>query len=366
MSVSQDERLMARALDEARRGRPSPNPHVGAVVASPAGEVLAVGHHARAGDAHAEVAAIQAAPRTEGQVLYVTMTPCNHHGRTPPCTDAVIAAGFAKVVVGATDPAPHVPGAVEKLRAAGIEVVTEVLSGECRALIADFEKHITTGLPHVTLKAAVTLDGRMAARTGDSKWITGLEARTEAHRMRDRADAVLVGVGTVLADDPQLNVRHVEGRDPIRVVLDAGLRTPADAKILGQGGATWILHGPGAPAERRAALAEAGAELLELPAVEGAVALDAALKALGEREVVRLLVEGGPTVHHALLSGGFADRVAVFVAPRILGDSRAPSFASADVPRATMAEAWGLERVRSRPLGVDILIEGELPAREER
>lgn len=351
-----DEELMARAIEEARRGRPSPNPHVGAIVASASGTILGRGHHERAGEAHAEVAAIANATETRGHTLFVTMEPCNHHGRTPPCTEAVIEAGFARVVLGARDPAPHVPGSVERIRDAGIEVTLGVLEKECDALIADFAKHIRTGLPYVTLKAAVTLDGKMATRTGDSKWITGEEARAEAHRMRDQSDAVLVGVGTVLADDPALTVRHVEGVDPLRVVLDATLRTPVDAKLAGAG--TIVMHASGADPKRAEALRARGCELIE---VAGSDALDlgAVLQTLGARDVVRLLVEGGPTLHAALLEGGHADHAAIFVAPKIVGDASAPAFAGGRGVDA-IADAWALRDPKTRQLGVDVLIEGAL------
>lgn len=354
--MKDDERLMRLAVEAARRGRPSPNPHVGAVVATAAGEVLGVGHHERAGAAHAEVAAIQAAGETRGHTLFVTMEPCNHHGRTPPCTDAILTAGLARVVIGARDPAPHVPGAVDKLRAAGLQVDVGVLEDECRELIADFTKHIQTGLPWVVLKAAVTLDGRMATRTGDSKWITGPEARRRAHLMRDRCDAVLVGVGTVLADDPELTVRHVEGVDPLRVVLDTHLRTPADAKLARPG--TVIAHGPEAPAERRAALEARGVELLPIEAAPR-VDLPAVLRALGARDVVRLLVEGGPAVHAALLGADLADEAAVFVAPKIVGDAQAKSLA-AGRGADTIATAWELRSPRIEACGPDVLIRGLL------
>lgn len=359
--AARDARLMALAIDAARRGRPSPNPHVGAVISDDEGQVIASGHHERAGMAHAEVDAIAKADRTEGMTLHVTLEPCNHHGRTGPCTEAVIAAGFRRVVIGSLDPAPHVPGAVDRLRAAGIEVRHGVLERDCKALVADFAKHIKTKLPYVVLKSAVTLDGRMATRTGDSKWITGEAARTEAHRLRDRADGVLVGIGTVLADDPQLNVRHVPGVDPVRIVLDRALRTPHTAKVLtASGGECWILHGSSAPQERRDALREAGALLLEIAeGSDGRLVMEDALRALGEREIVRLLVEGGPQVHGTLLDGGLADRAEIFVAPRVLGDGAAPGMA---MGRGSdrMAGAWQIDDPVVRRLGDDVWISGEL------
>ncbi|MCZ7687102.1 MAG: bifunctional diaminohydroxyphosphoribosylaminopyrimidine deaminase/5-amino-6-(5-phosphoribosylamino)uracil reductase RibD [Sandaracinaceae bacterium] len=241
------------------------------------------------------MAALRAAgERARGSTLYCTLEPCNHFGRTPPCTDAILEAGVRRVVIGAADPAPHVPGAIVKLVNAGVSVVVGVREPECKALIADFARHITRGLPYVVLKAAVTLDGRIAARTGDSRWITGERARREAHRMRDRADAVLVGVGTVLADDPALTVRHVRGRDPLRVVLDTRLRTPPSAAMLRSGSAapTVVVHGAAAGAPERRALEQAGAELLEVPLAGERLDLEAALRALAARDVVRVLAEG--------------------------------------------------------------------------
>ena len=365
--AARDARLMALAIDAARRGRPSPNPHVGAVISDPEGRVIATGHHERAGLAHAEVDAIARADRTRGMTLHVTLEPCNHHGRTGPCTEAILAAGFRRVVVGARDPAPHVPGAIDRLRANGVEVHHGVLRRECEELVADFAKHIRTKIPYVVLKAAVTLDGRMATRTGDSKWITGELARTEAHRLRDRADGVLVGVGTVLADDPQLNVRHVPGVDPVRIVLDRRLRTPHTAKVLtAAGGECWILHGSSAPAERRAILRDAGATLLEVPESgsddEPMLVMEDVLRALGEREIVRLLVEGGPRVHGTILDRGLADRAEIFVAPRIVGDREAMGLAEGR-GSTRMAEAWRIDEPSVRRLGDDIWVSGEL-ARE--
>lgn len=357
-----DARFMARAIKEAKRGRPSPNPHVGAVIAQ--GEVLvAVGHHARAGEDHAEVAALkQAGDSARGATLYCTLEPCNHFGRTPPCTDAIIGAGVARVVVGCADPKPHVPGAIAKLEGAGLEVVVGVREAECRALIADFERHISLGLPYATLKAAVTLDGRIAARTGDSRWITGKAARREAHRMRDRADAVLVGVGTVLADDPALTVRHVRGRDPMRVVLDSHLRTSVSSKVVaaGSSGPTLIVHGPEAPMEPRERLASAGARLWEAPLDgDGRLDLEATLRELARRDVVRLLVEGGARVHGSLLRLGLISRAAIFVAPRILGDAEAIPLADAG-PLSRIADGWRLAAPEVRRLGDDLLVEGAL------
>lgn len=361
MSQADDAVMMDLALRAAKRGRPSPNPHVGAVVVRD-GRVIGVGHHERAGQAHAEVAALAAATEpVEGATLYVTFEPCNHHGRTPPCTEAILSAGIARVVIGYRDPAPHVPGAIERLRANGVEVVVGVREDSAREMVADFEKHITTGLPLVTLKAAVTLDGKMATRTSDSKWITGEKARKRAHQMRGRSDAILVGVGTVLADDPALTVRHVRGENPLRVVLDSALRTPNDAQLVTRlaEARTLIYHAPDADPARIEALRDAGVDLAVVERSQRGLDLVAVLLDLGRRKVLRVLVEGGPYVHGAMLDENLADRLAVFIAPKVLGDARAPGFAAGQgVP--SIDACHRAEGGRWLRLGDDMLFEGSL------
>lgn len=362
-NTATDRRMMSLALRNGARGRPSPNPHVGAVVAL--GErVISVGHHPKAGLAHAEVVALaKAGEEARGATLYVTFEPCNHHGRTGPCTDAIIAAGIARVVIGVRDPLPHVPGASDKLRAAGIEVEIGVEETKAAALVADFAQHITTGVPFVRMKAAMTLDGYIATRTHDSKWITGPLARKQAHRMRDQSDAVMVGVGTVLADDPELNVRDVGGRDPVRVVLDTHLRTPPDAKIITHGSRspTWILHGPGVVAERARALSRKGVELIEVPTNTAGTRIDAraALLALGKRDIVRVLVEGGGQLHGSLLDQRLVRRASIFVAPILLGDEKAVRMVAGEgVTR--IADALRLANQTVKRIGPDLLIEGDV------
>ncbi len=364
MSVPSDEdvRWMRRALREARKGRPSPNPHVGAVLVK-AGRLLAVGHHARAGRAHAEVVALRrAGEAARGATLYVTFEPCNHWGRTGPCTEAIERAGVARVVVGCRDPAPHVPGAVERLRRRGIEVDVGILQQEARRLVDDFVRHFTQGMPHVVLKAAVTLDGRIAARGGASRWITGEMARRRAHALRARADAVLVGVGTVIADDPRLTVRRVRGTSPVRIVLDTHLRVPLDAALVrtARQVPTWIVHGPEPDAERCSMLHEAGVELIEVPlGSDGRLDPVAALRAVAERDVVRLLVEGGARVHGTLLREGLVQEAALFVAPVLFGDPEALPVAFGP-PLLDPAQGWRIEPLRIQRLGRDVLFEGPL------
>jgi diaminohydroxyphosphoribosylaminopyrimidine deaminase/5-amino-6-(5-phosphoribosylamino)uracil reductase len=294
----------------------------------------------------------------------VTFEPCNHHGRTGPCTEAILKAGVARVVVGCPDPAPHVAGSSARLRRAGVVVDLSARVREAERLSADFAVFMLEKRPHVTLKAALTLDGRLAARSGDSKWITSEAARREAHRLRAYADAVLVGVGTVLADDPELTVRLVAGPNPLRVVLDGALRTPPDSKLAraSADARTLIFHAPNAPARRRRALEQRGVELFELaPDRSGRLPLRAVLRELARRDVVRLLVEGGSQVHGAFLDAGLADRAALFLAPRILGDAAALPFATGRA-RQHIGDALTLDSPRVRRVGPDILVEGELPS----
>lgn len=360
-----DRKMMRLALRHGAHGRPSPNPHVGAVLAKD-GKIIATGYHAKAGQAHAEVVAIEkAGEATRGATLYVTFEPCNHVGRTGPCTDAILRAGIARVVVGARDPAPHVPGAIKKLSDSGVKVDVGVEVESATELVADFAQHITTGMPFVRLKAAMTLDGSIATRTRDSKWITSIESRRLAHRMRDASDAILVGVGTVLADDPALTVREVRGRDPIRVVLDTNLRTPPDAKVVRHGSKspTWIVHGPDTPAWKRAALQAPNVELIEVPIGASHSHLDIvlALRELGQRGVVRLLAEGGGQLHGALLDAGVVRRASLFVAPLLLGDQNAVRVLAGS-GKSLIREAWRVEHETVRKVGVDLLIEGHVVA----
>lgn len=357
-----DRRMMQRALREGLKGSPSPNPHVGAVIARGA-RLVSVGHHARVGGPHAEIVAMaRAGKRARGATLYVTLEPCNHQGRTGPCAEAVVCAGIRRVVIGCKDPSTHARGSLACLRKAGIQVVLGVEAAAAEALVRDFAKVTRRGLPLVTLKAAVTLDGRIAARGGDSRWITSKVARREAHRMRSRVDAVLVGIGTVLADDPELTVRLVRGPQPLRVVLDRRLRTPPRAKLARTSATrrTLIVHGPRVPARRRRALQARGVELLEVPlGADGRLRLRAVLRELARRDVVRLLVEGGAQVHGAFLDAGLADRAAVFVAPRIVGDAHAIPLAAGHGAQRIGA-AWRMAHAEVRTFGGDVLVEGDL------
>ncbi len=360
---ARDVEMMRLCLRLARRGagRTSPNPMVGAAVAR-GGRVLATGWHRRAGAPHAEITALAAlAGRARGATLYVNLEPCAHQGRTPPCVDAIVAAGIARVVVGMIDPNPRVRGrGIRKLRARGVRVDVGVLREECRALNEAFVCAMTRGRPLVTLKSAITLDGRIATRTGDARWITSLPARREAHRLRAMHDAILVGAKTVLHDDPSLDVRHVRGRQPVRVVLDGRLRIPPDARLLRDGGApVWIATTASCNRKRAARLAASGAEVLRLPGRGGRVAIAALLRALRARGILSLLVEGGGETHASFVEARLVDRVVAFVAPILLGGRDAVPMVGGLGP-ARISDALRLSPAIVRHVGVDFIVDARL------
>ena len=352
------ELFMRAALREAAKGlgRTSPNPAVGAVIVRN-GRVVARGHHARAGGPHAEVVALRAAgARARGADLYTTLEPCDHFGRTPPCSRAILDAGVKRVFVGSSDPNPLVNGkGLARLRAAGVQVVPDVLREECDDLNAQWFRYIRDRRPYVTLKAAVTLDGRIATRTGDSRWVTGEEARRWVHRLRDRVDAVLVGSGTARADDPRLTTRLPggRGRDPLRVVLDTDLSLPAGLKLFHARSAARTLVAHASARSRRLGK---GVELLRCRRGEGGVDLADLLAKLAARGVTHLLVEGGARVHARFLEEELVDRVAIFVAPKLVGADGVPLLAGSGPAR--MADALHLEDVSVASLGEDVLVQG--------
>ena len=362
--MAQVTRPMRRALALARRGlgTTSPNPSVGAVVVRD-GVRLGEGHTLPPGQSHAEVVALrQAGSLAAGAALYTTMEPCCIQGRTPPCTKAILAARIGEVHVAARDPNPMIDGrGIGDLRAAGVRVVTGDGEREAVELYRAFAKHIRTGLPHVTAKFAMSLDGKIATYTGESRWITGPRSRRQVHEMRRRCDAIMVGVNTVLRDDPQLTARDRAGRafarQPLRVVVDSNAGTPPAARMLEEPGSTLIAVA-GAEESRLDALSAAGAEVLELPAAaEGGIDLGALLEALGKRGVVDLLVEGGERVLGSLFDAGLVDRVASFIAPRVIGGTSSPTPVGgrgAD----SMSRVLNLRNVRVRRLDEDILVVG--------
>jgi diaminohydroxyphosphoribosylaminopyrimidine deaminase/5-amino-6-(5-phosphoribosylamino)uracil reductase len=339
---------MARALALAARaaGRTAPNPMVGAVLVQ-GDTVVGEGWHQRAGAPHAEAVALaQAGPRARGATLYVNLEPCSHWGRTPPCADALIAAGVRRVVAAMEDPDPRVSGrGLARLRAAGVAVEVGVRSEEALRLNRWYVTSRRLGRPRVLLKWAMTLDGAVAAHGGDARWVSGEAARREAHRLRDALDAVLVGSGTVLADDPALTVRLVPGRDPLRVVADRRARIPPRARVL----PALVLVGAEAPAERVEALRAAGAE------VEVADGPAAILAVLHRRGCLGVLLEGGPRLAGAFWQAGLVDEVAVALAPRILGGGLAPLPGPGP---ARMASAIDLKDFEARGLDGDLWLTG--------
>jgi diaminohydroxyphosphoribosylaminopyrimidine deaminase/5-amino-6-(5-phosphoribosylamino)uracil reductase len=349
-----DDTYMRLALTLARRGEgtTSPNPMVGALVVRD-GAVIGQGFHERAGGPHAEVGALDGAgDRAAGATLYVTLEPCSHHGRTPPCADLVLARGVCRVVCAMPDPDPRVSGrGIERLRGAGVEVTVGVLEAEARRLNAFYVKHRATGLPFVILKLAQSLDGRIATASGDSRWITGEAARGRAHLLRSRVDAVLVGVGTVIADDPLLTVRGVAGRDPARIVVDSALRTPASARLFGPGRAI-VATTEAADESRAQRLRERGAEVWRLPSAGGRVDLRALMAELGRQGFLSVMIEGGAAVAASALRGGLVDRAQVFIAPRVIG---AGLGAVGDLGIEKVSEGLRLTDVEVERVGDDLL-----------
>jgi diaminohydroxyphosphoribosylaminopyrimidine deaminase/5-amino-6-(5-phosphoribosylamino)uracil reductase len=357
--VSPDAGFMRLALRLARRGfgRTSPNPMVGAVIVRD-GVVIGQGWHHRAGEPHAEIEAILAAnSSTKGATLFVTLEPCCTHGRTPPCTDAIVAAGIRRVVAAAVDPNPaHRGKGFEVLRQAGIEVCPGLLSNEAAELNEAFNHWIVSRTPFVTVKAAMSLDGKIATVHGESKWITGDTARRFGMRLRAGADAILVGVNTIVQDNPSLTARVAgfSGKRLRRIVLDPHARTPAKAKVVSDAALTTIVVGKSAPRGRVEALA-ARARVLKAPSRNGVFDLRWLMRTLGEENVTNLLVEGGGETNASFLSAGLAQRVAFFYAPMVLGGAKAPKGVGGKGV-ARVREGIRLRDESWRRVGTDLLL----------
>jgi diaminohydroxyphosphoribosylaminopyrimidine deaminase / 5-amino-6-(5-phosphoribosylamino)uracil reductase len=349
-----DARHMARALELAERGwgAASPNPMVGAVLVRD-GKVVGEGWYRGpgAGHPHAEVNALSmAGDAARGATLYCTLEPCDHVGHTPPCSRALIAAGIARAVVAAGDPNPIVDGrGVARLRDAGIEVARGPLTDEARRLNEAFEHAVTTGRPLVTLKMAATLDGKVAARDGSSRWITGEAARADVHRLRAGADAIVIGAGTALADDPSLTVRHgaYAGLPVPRVIVDAAGSVPATGRAFDDSAPTIVATTERSNSERRGEWLRAGAEVLVLDESDGGVALEELLSTLGKRDVQGVLVEGGPTLAWSAVAGGLVHKLVLYLAPVLAGGSAAPGILGG----AGFAPIGSAEQVRIDEVG---------------
>ncbi len=354
-----DPEMMDLALDLARLNRPSPNPRVGAVVVSK-GKIIGRGSHERQGAPHAEVVALMdAGEAARGGDLYVTLEPCCHHGNTGPCVEEILRAGISRVAVGIVDPDSRVRGnGIRLLEQAGVEVTVGMQRARCEDLLAGYTTHRTKGRPLVTLKAAITLDGYIATPTGDSKWISCEQSRTRAHEMRAEADAVLVGIETVLADDPALTVRHCEGENPLRIVLDSTLRTPIDSKLVTSAKDTPLLiaHTSDSSEQIDKYKDIDGVNLYRSKsAQDGRVDIFDLAQELGRRGILSLLVEGGGVIHGAFAKAGVADRAALFVASKILGAGR-PWISYSGT--TSISEGLHLKDMEAHPINTDLLITG--------
>lgn len=364
---SAHEKFMQEALSLAIKGQGfvSPNPMVGAVVLK-AGKVVGRGWHKKYGGPHAEVFALRdAGEKAKGSALYCTLEPCNHTGKTPPCVQAILKAGISTVFIGALDPNPTAAGGVKALRAAGVKVVTGICEWDCERLNAPFFKSIKTGLPFVSLKWAMSADGKIATASGDSKWITGKEARAFGHVLRARHDAVLVGIATLLKDGSQLTVRNasgnVSGPQPRRVILDGSARTPLNAPLWDakNGGQVIVITCTGAPVSQVKSLQERGAEVIELDPVDDRLPTEEVLRALAKLRIQSVLVEGGSRVLGSFIDARLGDRAYVFIAPRIIG-GRDSVTAVAGAGAGEVSKGLELVNREIHILGQDVLISGAL------
>jgi diaminohydroxyphosphoribosylaminopyrimidine deaminase/5-amino-6-(5-phosphoribosylamino)uracil reductase len=368
---SQDLRFMRAALRLAAkgRGRTSPNPMVGAIVVNH-GRIVGQGYHVQAGQPHAEVIALKrAGNRARGATLYITLEPCCHlNKRTPPCVPAIVRSGARRVVIAQHDPNPLVNGRGDSaLRRAGISVTVGVARREAEALNEAYRHWVRTKRPYVILKAGMTLDGQIATSSGKAKWITSRLSRRESHRLRAEVDAVLVGVGTVLSDNPSLTARvgsqltRLAEKQPLRVVVDTRLRTPLNAKVLRSVtvARTLVATTKAAPSVQRLALQRRGIEVVTLPALQGRVSLPALMRELGKRGVTALLLEGGAEINAAMLKAKLVQQVRLYIAPALMGGTDATGMIGGKSPRR-LAAMLKLKNVHTRVLGGDLVVEGDL------
>lgn len=370
-----EEKYMRRAIELAKKGsgHVNPNPLVGAVIVRD-GEIIGEGYHECYGQLHAERNAIANAKKRgnslEGGTIYVTLEPCCHYGKTPPCTEAIIEEKIARVVVGSDDPNPLVSGkGFQMLREKGIEVIPHFLKEECDAMNYVFFHYIRTGTPYVAMKYAMTMDGKIACYTGDSKWVTGEESRAHVQTLRNHYKGIMAGIGTVLADDPMLNCRIEGGRDPIRIIADSHLRIPMDSQLVRTAGQQPLIVAclPDADEEKAAQLQEKGVEVLRIPGVTTAditeeqkevISLPVLMKELGARKIDGILLEGGGQLNESALQAGIVDRIYCYIAPKIFGGAQAKTPVEGQgLTRAV--DAWQFKRIGMQEFGQDILLEYE-------
>jgi diaminohydroxyphosphoribosylaminopyrimidine deaminase/5-amino-6-(5-phosphoribosylamino)uracil reductase len=343
-SNNDDDGFMARALElaEKHRGHTSPNPIVGCVIVK-GGKILAEGAHKGPGEPHAEIVALaRLGGRAPGATMYTTLEPCMHHGRTPPCAPAVIAAGITRCVVGSEDPIPGHAGGMKALRRAKVRVARALIA-ECDASNRGFLTWARHRRPAFTLKAAITLDGKIATVEGESQWITGREARADGHRLRAEHDAILVGIGTVLADNPRLTARMAGRKNPVRVVVDSELRISSRARVLAKGARRIIATTDAATVQKERALTRTGAEVWRFPVRSGGVPLDHLARALAEQGITSVLVEGGGQIHASMMHARLADELVLYFAPKVVGGP-APSWVGG-AGIGALAEAHGFQFV---------------------
>ncbi len=362
---------MWSALDLARqgRGKTSPNPMVGAVLVRD-GEVVGTGFHEKAGGPHAEILALkEAGEKARGATLYANLEPCSHQGRTPPCVDAIIQAGIKRVVVAMADPNPLVSGAgIHRLREAGIKVRMGVLEEKARRLNEVFLKYITTKTPFLAVKMAMTLDGKIATKNGKSRWITGPKARQFVHRLRSSVDGIVVGINTLLKDDPLLNVRlgGENNKNPARIIVDSTGALPLESRVVKSATdiKTILVTTELAPDNKLKSLKSTGVETIVLPAKDGHVDLQAMMRVLGEREISFLVAEGGGILNYSFLSENLIDKIYFFIAPLLIGGKDAPTPLEGEGV-AELVDAWKVENIEMKQLDQDLLIIG-YPVRGER
>jgi diaminohydroxyphosphoribosylaminopyrimidine deaminase/5-amino-6-(5-phosphoribosylamino)uracil reductase len=358
-----DERYMRLAMRLAFRGagRTRPNPMVGAVLVR-AGKIVATGYHERAGGDHAEIIALKRAGRkARGATLYINLEPCSHYGRTPPCAPVLVQAGIRRVVAGMVDPNPSVSGrGLRQLRQAGIQVRVGLLQTECCRLNEAYVKYIRRRVPFVILKLAASLDGRIATSTGDSHWITGSASRAYVHRLRNQVDAVLVGTGTVVTDNPRLTCRLPNGRDPWRVVVDGRLAIPLKARLLHQRGVerTVVATGSRAPVKKVKTIRSYGAQVWLFPLRKGKIRLSSILQRLGKMGLLSVMIEGGAATAANALSERVVDKLCFFYSPKIIGGEGRPMIEALGIRR--LRESRNIKRVEIKRIGEDLLVSGYL------
>lgn len=352
----------ALTLAELATGRTSPNPLVGAVVVKD-GKIIAEGYHKKAGEPHAEIHALDTAgEKAQGSTLYVTLEPCCHWGRTPPCTDAIIKSGIVHVYVAHLDPNPKVAGkGIQELEKSGIKTTVGVCAEAAETLNEVYIKHISTGYPFVILKAGMSLDGKIATSTGESQWITSESSREKAHEIRDQVDAIIVGIGTVLSDDPALTTRlsGKTGKDPIRIVLDSQARTPLSARVFNPESLAEVIIAvtTQAPKEKIAQLKKRDAEVIVISDKDGQVCFKTLMQTLGARGITSVLVEGGGKVNASALESGVVDKVMCFIAPKFIGGRQAPGIIDGNGIKR-LIDAPELQRLSVTQLDNDLLIQG--------